>query len=85
MNYLKQLEMVILELLRKFYYIKVKRVDHLQGLRIILYNFFFFFFVGKFFLIILFLIYSLRRGPGSNVQDSSGYSGLHHAALNGHM
>lgn len=28
---------------------------------------------------------SLRRGPGSNVQDSSGYSGLHHAALNGHM
>lgn len=31
------------------------------------------------------IIYSLRRGPGSNVQDSSGYSGLHHAALNGHM
>lgn len=27
---------------------------------------------------------SLRRGPGSNVQDSSGYSALHHAALNGH-
>lgn len=31
------------------------------------------------------LNHSLRRGPGSNVQDSSGYSGLHHAALNGHM
>lgn len=29
-------------------------------------------------------IFSLRRGPGSNVQDSSGYSALHHAALNGH-
>lgn len=28
--------------------------------------------------------YSLRRGPGANVQDSSGYSALHHAALNGH-
>ncbi|XP_030762087.1 ankyrin repeat and SAM domain-containing protein 1A-like [Sitophilus oryzae] len=27
---------------------------------------------------------SLRRGPGVNVQDSSGYSCLHHAALNGH-
>ncbi|KAK4014538.1 hypothetical protein OUZ56_027060 [Daphnia magna] len=27
---------------------------------------------------------SLRRGPGSNVQDSSGYSALHHASLNGH-
>ncbi|XP_074026145.1 ankyrin repeat and sterile alpha motif domain-containing protein 1B isoform X5 [Leptinotarsa decemlineata] len=27
---------------------------------------------------------SLRRGPGANVQDSSGYSVLHHAALNGH-
>ncbi|CAG9819940.1 unnamed protein product [Phaedon cochleariae] len=27
---------------------------------------------------------SLRRGPGANVQDSSGYSCLHHAALNGH-
>ncbi|CAH0560304.1 unnamed protein product [Brassicogethes aeneus] len=27
---------------------------------------------------------SLRRGPGANVQDSSGYSSLHHAALNGH-
>ncbi|KAL1506735.1 hypothetical protein ABEB36_006041 [Hypothenemus hampei] len=27
---------------------------------------------------------SLRRGPGANVQDSSGYSPLHHAALNGH-
>ncbi|KAJ3630726.1 hypothetical protein MTP99_011904 [Tenebrio molitor] len=27
---------------------------------------------------------SLRRGPGANVQDSSGYSALHHAALNGH-
>lgn len=29
-------------------------------------------------------IYSLRRGPGANVQDASGYSALHHAALNGH-
>ncbi|XP_054014749.1 ankyrin repeat and SAM domain-containing protein 1A-like isoform X2 [Hylaeus anthracinus] len=27
---------------------------------------------------------SLRRGPGANVQDPSGYSALHHAALNGH-
>ncbi|XP_076748879.1 ankyrin repeat and SAM domain-containing protein 1A isoform X3 [Xylocopa sonorina] len=27
---------------------------------------------------------SLRRGPGANVQDASGYSPLHHAALNGH-
>jgi len=27
---------------------------------------------------------SLRRGPSSNFQDSSGYSALHHAALNGH-
>ncbi|CAG9762556.1 unnamed protein product [Ceutorhynchus assimilis] len=27
---------------------------------------------------------SLRRGPGANVQDSSGYSSLHHASLNGH-
>ncbi|CAH1106342.1 unnamed protein product [Psylliodes chrysocephalus] len=27
---------------------------------------------------------SLRRGPGANVQDSSGYSALHHASLNGH-
>ncbi|OXU25060.1 hypothetical protein TSAR_002247 [Trichomalopsis sarcophagae] len=27
---------------------------------------------------------NLRRGPGANVQDSSGYSALHHAALNGH-
>ncbi|XP_021942947.1 ankyrin repeat and sterile alpha motif domain-containing protein 1B-like [Zootermopsis nevadensis] len=27
---------------------------------------------------------SLRRGPGANVQDSSGYSALHHAALNSH-
>uniref|UniRef100_A0A1Y1M575 Uncharacterized protein n=1 Tax=Photinus pyralis TaxID=7054 RepID=A0A1Y1M575_PHOPY len=27
---------------------------------------------------------SLRRGPGANVQDSSGYTSLHHAALNGH-
>lgn len=27
---------------------------------------------------------SLRRGPGANVQDSSGYSALHHAVLNGH-
>ncbi|KAF2893545.1 hypothetical protein ILUMI_12628, partial [Ignelater luminosus] len=27
---------------------------------------------------------SLRRGPGANVQDSCGYSSLHHAALNGH-
>ncbi|XP_037796588.1 ankyrin repeat and sterile alpha motif domain-containing protein 1B-like, partial [Penaeus monodon] len=26
----------------------------------------------------------LRRGPGANVQDSSGYTALHHAALNGH-
>lgn len=29
-------------------------------------------------------ICSLRRGPGANVQDASGYSALHHAALNGH-
>ncbi|XP_024083009.1 ankyrin repeat and SAM domain-containing protein 1A-like isoform X3 [Cimex lectularius] len=28
---------------------------------------------------------SLRRGPGANVQDGSGYSALHHAALNGHQ
>ncbi|KAL0272854.1 UNVERIFIED_CONTAM: hypothetical protein PYX00_005679 [Menopon gallinae] len=28
---------------------------------------------------------SLRRGPGANVQDASGYSALHHAALNGHQ
>ncbi|XP_076273676.1 ankyrin repeat and SAM domain-containing protein 1A-like isoform X4 [Rhynchophorus ferrugineus] len=28
---------------------------------------------------------SLRRGPGANVQDSSGYTSLHHAALNGHI
>ncbi|RLU26658.1 hypothetical protein DMN91_000455 [Ooceraea biroi] len=27
---------------------------------------------------------SLRRGPGANVQDTSGYSALHHAAVNGH-
>ncbi|KAF5274293.1 hypothetical protein FQR65_LT04411 [Abscondita terminalis] len=27
---------------------------------------------------------SLRRGPGANVQDSSGYTSLHHASLNGH-
>lgn len=27
---------------------------------------------------------SLRRGPGANVQDNSGYSALHHASLNGH-
>ncbi|GAB6021253.1 hypothetical protein CHUAL_003868 [Chamberlinius hualienensis] len=27
---------------------------------------------------------SLRRGPGANVQDTSGYTPLHHAALNGH-
>ncbi|KAH8278579.1 hypothetical protein KR018_005448 [Drosophila ironensis] len=27
---------------------------------------------------------SLRRGTGVNVQDSGGYSALHHAALNGH-
>ncbi|XP_066146580.1 ankyrin repeat and SAM domain-containing protein 1A-like [Euwallacea fornicatus] len=27
---------------------------------------------------------SLRRGPGANVQDNSGYSSLHHASLNGH-
>ncbi|RWS29517.1 ankyrin repeat and SAM domain-containing protein 1A-like protein [Leptotrombidium deliense] len=27
---------------------------------------------------------SLRRGPGPNTQDASGYTCLHHAALNGH-
>ncbi|XP_011179080.2 ankyrin repeat and SAM domain-containing protein 1A [Zeugodacus cucurbitae] len=27
---------------------------------------------------------SLRRGPGVNIQDSGGYSALHHACLNGH-
>ncbi|XP_043246752.1 ankyrin repeat and SAM domain-containing protein 1A-like isoform X1 [Amphibalanus amphitrite] len=27
---------------------------------------------------------SLRRGPGPNIQDPSGYTALHHAALNGH-
>ncbi|KAK3922522.1 Ankyrin repeat and sterile alpha motif domain-containing protein 1B, partial [Frankliniella fusca] len=27
---------------------------------------------------------NLRRGPGANVQDSCGYTALHHAALNGH-
>ncbi|XP_037955613.1 ankyrin repeat and sterile alpha motif domain-containing protein 1B-like [Teleopsis dalmanni] len=27
---------------------------------------------------------SLRRGPGVNVQDSGGYSALHHACINGH-
>lgn len=26
----------------------------------------------------------MRRGPGANIQDSSGYSPLHHASLNGH-
>lgn len=26
----------------------------------------------------------MRRGPGPNIQDSTGYSALHHAALNGH-
>lgn len=30
-------------------------------------------------------LHSLRRGPGSNVQDNSGYSALHHATLNGHV
>lgn len=30
------------------------------------------------------LIYSLRRGPGANIQDTAGYSALHYAALNGH-
>lgn len=29
------------------------------------------------------LSFSLRRGPGANIQDSTGYSALHHAALNG--
>ncbi|KAF5302340.1 hypothetical protein FQA39_LY10379 [Lamprigera yunnana] len=28
--------------------------------------------------------FSLRRGPGANVQDNSGYTSLHHASLNGH-
>lgn len=32
-----------------------------------------------------FASFSLRRGPGANVQDASGYSALHHAALNGHQ
>ncbi|XP_067614846.1 ankyrin repeat and sterile alpha motif domain-containing protein 1B isoform X2 [Eurosta solidaginis] len=27
---------------------------------------------------------SLRRGPGVNIQDSGGYSALHHACINGH-
>ncbi|KFM81830.1 Ankyrin repeat and sterile alpha motif domain-containing protein 1B, partial [Stegodyphus mimosarum] len=27
---------------------------------------------------------SLRRGPGPNIQDSNGYTPLHHACLNGH-
>ncbi|XP_013772275.1 ankyrin repeat and SAM domain-containing protein 1A-like isoform X2 [Limulus polyphemus] len=27
---------------------------------------------------------SLRRGPGANTQDPSGYTSLHHSALNGH-
>lgn len=26
----------------------------------------------------------MRRGPGANIQDSAGYSPLHHASLNGH-
>ncbi|KOX71230.1 Ankyrin repeat and sterile alpha motif domain-containing protein 1B [Melipona quadrifasciata] len=30
------------------------------------------------------VLLGLRRGPGANVQDASGYSALHHAALNGH-
>lgn len=30
------------------------------------------------------LFFSLRRGPGANIQDSAGYSPLHHASLNGH-
>lgn len=38
-----------------------------------------------FFLVLsVFLIYSLRRGPGANIQDSAGYSALHYASLNGH-
>ncbi|XP_037871202.1 uncharacterized protein LOC101743013 isoform X2 [Bombyx mori] len=28
--------------------------------------------------------FSLRRGPGPNVQDDNGYTPLHHACLNGH-
>ncbi|KAM7292046.1 hypothetical protein ISCGN_025321 [Ixodes scapularis] len=27
---------------------------------------------------------SLRRGPGTNAHDQSGYTSLHHSALNGH-
>ncbi|GFQ71278.1 ankyrin repeat and SAM domain-containing protein 1A [Trichonephila clavata] len=30
------------------------------------------------------MFWSLRRGPGANAQDQSGYTSLHHAALNGH-
>lgn len=33
---------------------------------------------------IITFFFSLRRGPGANVQDSSGYTALHHASLNGH-
>ena len=33
---------------------------------------------------ILLLNYSLRRGPGANAQDASGFSALHHAAVNRH-
>lgn len=29
-------------------------------------------------------VFSLRRGPGANIQDSNGYSALHYASLNGH-
>lgn len=29
-------------------------------------------------------LFSLRRGPGANIQDSNGYSALHYASLNGH-
>lgn len=34
--------------------------------------------------LLIYRICSLRRGPGANVQDASGYTALHHAALNGH-
>ena len=37
-----------------------------------------------FHLFIHFILFSLRRGPGPNTHDSTGYTGLHYAALNGH-
>ncbi|KAH9373964.1 hypothetical protein HPB48_016611 [Haemaphysalis longicornis] len=35
-------------------------------------------------LIIFIVTHRLRRGPGTNAHDPSGYTSLHHSALNGH-